>query len=128
MKENKFSHDRLVSECFLFTWNEYEDTQRLVFHPNNETRPFKNETKEEYMKRLSLNFAIGVVKGVVDLIFYWKSRLHVFDIKLPGDTLSDEQVDFMQKVVNNGGTAHTIINLDQFKTIFVALYSSSECP
>lgn len=123
MTENRYSHDRLVSECFLFTWNNYEDTQRLVFHPNNETRPFKNESKEAYMKRLSLNFAIGVVKGVVDLIFYWKGRLHVFDIKINTDKLSEEQTDFMQKVIFNGGTAHTIIGIEQFKKIFITLHN-----
>lgn len=122
MRENKFSHDRLVSECFLFTWNEFEDTQRLVFHPNNETRPFEGESKDAFKKRLMLNFSIGVVAGVMDLVWYWKGRLHVFDIKIGGDRVSKEQEEFAAQVVKNGGTAHTIIDLEQFKAIFKALY------
>jgi hypothetical protein len=69
-----------------------------------------------------LNFALGVVKGVVDLVWYHHGRLHVFDIKLPGDHLSKEQEEFMNQVILHGGTAHTIISLDQFKLIFKTLY------
>lgn len=122
MTENKFSHDRLVSECFLFTWNEFEDTRRLVFHPNNEARPIAGESQKNYMKRLSLNFSLGVVAGVMDLVWYWKGRLHVFDIKIGNDTVSKEQNQFAAQVVKNGGTAHTIISLEQFKLIFTNLY------
>lgn len=128
IKENQYSHDRLVSECFLYTWNQFEDTRRLVFHPNNETRPFKGESQAAYMKRLSLNFALGVVAGVLDLVFYWKGRLHVFDIKIGNDRVSKEQQEFAEQVVKNGGTAHTIINLEQFKEVFLRLYMSSESP
>jgi hypothetical protein len=70
-----------------------------------------------------MNFAIGVVAGVVDLVWYHRGRLHVFDIKIGNDVVSDEQVDFCQKVVKNGGTAHVIMTLDQFKIIFKTLYN-----
>lgn len=122
IKQNQYSHDRLLSECFLYTWNNFPATQRLLFHPNNEARPYRGEKKEDYIKRLSLNFSIGVVAGVCDLIFYWKNRLHVFDIKIDKDRLSNEQIDFMNKTIANGGTAHTIISLEQFKNIFITLY------
>lgn len=124
MIENKFSHDRLVSECFLYTWNNFEDTQRLVWHSNNECRQYPGETLLNFRKRLSMNFAIGVVAGVTDLVFYWKGRLHVFDIKIGNDRVSNEQLDFANKVVANGGSAHTIINLPQFKNIFDAIYGN----
>lgn len=70
-----------------------------------------------------MNFAIGVVKGVLDLIFFWHGTLYAFDIKLEatGDSLKKEQREFICQVERHAGRCFEIATLEQFKEIFDGL-------
>ncbi len=115
------SHDRLQSECWQYLWNMYPQTRKLCWHTPNEQRPYPGETKKEYIIRLSQAKAIGVVKGVVDLVFYWKGVLHIFDIKIGNDSLSEDQKLFIKAVVAQGGVFYEIRTLEQFIKIIITL-------
>lgn len=130
-------HDRLQSQCFLHLWNFYPESRHLCWHTPNEliptptlcVDPLKGETalsyikrcKDEYMstyvRKLSVMKAIGVLKGVVDLVFYWGGVLYLFDIKLENDRLSNDQKLFIQSVIAQGGRFDEINDLEQFKAI-----------
>lgn len=138
-----WSHDRLQQECFQFLWNTYPTLRRTFFHCPNEFSPggdlIEREvkaylkklnksipawllhifqlSKKDYVIKLSQRQAIGVVKGVTDLIFYYRGTLYMFDIKLGKDSLSDAQKDFISAMVAQGGVFHEISSLDQFKSI-----------
>src|SRR6478609_8125635 len=118
LKETLMHHNQLQSACFLWAWNTYPETRQLLFHPANEQRPYPNEITKQFSIRLSQAKAIGVVKGVLDLVFYWNGILHVFDIKIGNDRLSAEQGTFIEQVESHGGKSYIISDLNEFKRIF----------
>lgn len=119
--EKKFqnlSHDALLAKCFQYTWNKYPQTRYCCFHVTNELRPDKGETKQQFIIRLAQAKAIGVVAGVMDLLFYWKGTLYAFDVKVGKDRLSLSQKDFIKAVEGQGGKCFEINNFEQFISIF----------
>ena len=58
--------------------------------------------------------ALGVVAGTTDFIFYYKGVLHAWDIKVGNDKLRPEQIDFIDKVTNNGGEGREIRSFEEF--------------
>lgn len=148
MDKKPLSHDALLSMCFQYTWNKYPQTRRLCFHVMNESRPIpanlfqqllvsflkfighyvspatissfisRQLFDKEHQIRMAQNKAIGVVPGVFDLLFYWRSKLYAFDIKIGADKFSDAQMEFSGAVQRNKGEAHEIRTFDQFCSIF----------
>lgn len=111
------NHDQLQKLCFDFLWNTYPLTRRTFWHTPNEQRRYPGETAHHHMVRLSQAKSIGVLKGVVDLVWYWGGALHTFDVKLGTDRLSEDQLKFIAAITDQGGTFHEINSLDQFKEI-----------
>jgi hypothetical protein len=123
MENNKnLSHDRLLSECFMWLWNTHPETRYTAFHVTNELKPQKNEAKKQYVIRLSQAKAIGVVAGVTDLIWYWGGKLYVFDVKVGGDKLSDAQKTFISAIEAQGGVGYEIRSFEQFKAVVEAVF------
>jgi hypothetical protein len=58
-----------------------------------------------------------LLPGVWDLVFYWKTCLYIFDVKVGKDKLSENQIRFRDNVISQGGQAHEINELDQFINI-----------
>ncbi len=114
-------HDRIQQECWIYLWNTYPQTRRLLWHTPNELRPYPKENERQFMIRLSQAKAIGVMKGVWDLVFYWKGVLYIFDIKIGNDRLSEEQLDFERQVIAQGGKSFIIESTQQFKDIILTL-------
>lgn len=112
-----YSHDRLQQECGKYLWNQYPQTRKTFFHPANETKREKGETKHDYIVRLSQRKAIWVLPGAVDLIWYWKGILYMFDIKIGRDSLSKDQEEFIKAMWQQGGQFYEINDLQQFKDI-----------
>lgn len=114
--ENKQSHDRLQSRCFLFLWNEYPELRYLCFRTmNNLTTQIANPTKAKAV--MAIQRSMGMVKGTTDLVFYYAGRLYAFDIKVGKDKLKPEQVEFISAITAQGGYGCEIRSLDQFKDI-----------
>jgi hypothetical protein len=67
------------------------------------------------MAKMSQLKALGVVKGVTDLVFFWSGRLFGMDIKIGRDKFSKEQNEFVSKLRENGGNGFEIRSLEQFK-------------
>ena len=127
------NHDQLQAKCFQYVWNTYPNLRRLMWHTPNETKQddfiLKEVAKVDQglasklsaivRKRLGIHIstrkAIGVVKGVTDLTFYYNGRLHAFDVKLGKDRMSEEQKEFAQRVINQGGTFDIIDDFEKFK-------------
>lgn len=78
----------------MYMWENYPQYRRLCFHPNNEANIGAIAA--------GIAKAKGVVPGVADYIMLigndkGDSGL-VIEFKLPGETQSDKQTDFMHKV------------------------------
>lgn len=116
------THNQLQQKCWQHLWNEYPASRYLCWHTKNEDIPHKNETKNEYVIRRSQDKAIGLLPGVWDLVLYFKGVLHIFDIKVGKDKLSEKQLRFEDAIINQGGISYEINTFDTFvehcKTIF----------
>lgn len=128
------NHDQLQAKCFQYVWNTYPSLRRLMWHTPNETKQddfilkevakvdktlasrLANQVRKRLGIHLSTRKAIGVVKGVTDLTFYYNGRLHAFDVKLETDRMSEEQKHFASQVISQGGTFDIITNFPDFKT------------
>ena len=108
---SKGGHDRLQSACFLFLWNEHPELRYLCFSVTNN---LTTETEDARRKMGQLK-SLGVVKGVLDLIFYYKGRMYAFDIKVGKDKLSTEQKEFIAAITKQGGYGCEIRSLEEFK-------------
>ncbi len=111
-------HDKLQQKCFVWLWNNYPETRRTFWHTPNEQRRYPGETERHHISRIVQAKSIGVLKGVVDLVWYWKGKLHCFDIKVGADSLSDDQRLFLQAIIAQGGTFTEVRSEDDFK-VFV---------
>lgn len=121
----QLGHNQLQSKCFLWAWNNYPETRQLLWHTPNEIRPFPGETQAKLSLRIAQAKSIGMVPGVLDLVFYWKGCLHVFDIKLGLDRLSGQQRHFIGQVEDNGGKSYIISDFEQFCRIFTEIVSQN---
>ena len=103
-------HEKLQSECFLWMWNTFPKLRRLCWTTVNSHPAWGS-------RELSILKAVGLVKGVTDLVFYYKGVLHVFDVKIGSDRLKPEQKEFIANVEANGGKGYEIRSLEQFQNI-----------
>lgn len=82
-KEKKQSEGRIQAEAFQWFNNTYPHLRKLMYHvPNGELRDPITANKLK---------AMGVVPGVPDIVFHYRSRTYFFEFKRPGETPSDEQ-------------------------------------
>lgn len=122
-QKSEVTHDRLQSQCFLWAWNTYPQIRPLLFMVPNEQgllSYFPTAFKMQYISQLR---SLGLVKGVWDLLFYWKGILYAFDVKVGKDRLSNEQKAFRDAVVKNGGKCEEIGDFQQFQLIFKQILS-----
>lgn len=120
--DDRISHNRLQQECWQHLWNVYPQSRYACWHTKNEDIPYPNETKQSYIIRRSRDKAVGLLPGVWDLVLYWKGVLYLFDIKMGKDTLSDAQIRFRDKVLENGGQACVIEDLHTFELVTKVIF------
>ena len=111
MIEEKITHNRLQAKIFTWIWNEHPELRYLCFSVTNN---LTTETEDARRKMGQLK-SLGVVKGVLDLIFYYKGRMYAFDIKVGRDKLSPEQKEFIAAITKQGGYGCEIRSLEEFK-------------
>lgn len=143
-----YTHDRLQQEIFTYIWNQYPQTRGSCWHTPNEFIPdtfiqsqvkrvcgdkipnFLPQIFELYKKHfvssLSKRKSIGVLKGVTDLVLYYKGILLMMDIKLPGDSLSDAQKAFISANEKQGGCFIEINTLTQGKIDIDSFFTNTK--
>lgn len=120
------THDNLQYQCFTWAHNNHPAIHKLLFAVPNEVKRIKGETTKAHMVRVMQMKSIGLTPGVLDLLFYWRGVLYGFDIKLPGDVLSNAQQQFIAQVHAQGGECHTISSFPQFQAIFTHILNSAK--
>lgn len=109
MKESELS---LQGLCYQWAYNTYPAVRGVLHHiPNGGKR-----TKQEAAQLK----ASGVVKGVLDLFLPMVRRGYVglyIEMKLPGEKLRPEQLDFASKVVSNGYVVYRCDSFDGFRKV-----------
>ena len=110
------SHDRLQSLCFLWFHNTHPEL-RYLMHANINSHP---RFRIHDLTRLK---SIGLLKGCLDLEFYYKGVLHVFDIKIGPDKLSPHQKEFIAVIEKQRGKGYEVRSLDEFKELIQKIIS-----
>jgi len=68
--------------------------------------------------------ATGMIKGVLDLLFYYHGTLYAFDVKVGKDKLSNAQLAWIAKIEVQGGKCYEIRSLEQFQEIIIEIIST----
>lgn len=100
--------EKLQNECFIWFHNTFPSERRMLHHNNNNSvnRIAGNKAK-----------AMGVVAGVSDFELIVTGHVIFIEMKTLTGTLSDEQKDFMQKVIDRGHIYVVIRTIEQFKNL-----------
>lgn len=130
------SHNRIQEKMYEYLWNYHPETRRTFWHTPNEISQdyflemqikekyngrvipiwliaaFK-ECKTRYKRLLNRRASIGVLSGVTDLVWYWKGKLYMFDIKIGTDKISDNQRKFIEACTAQGGEFYEINSTEQ---------------
>lgn len=133
-KEHTLKHDRIQQELFVYLWNKHPDLRYTMWHTPNEFKQdfyfileyfhsfVKNKVETDKLEAKLKHRAmiagvkrksIGVISGVLDLVFYYKSKLHILDVKVGNDRLSDSQKEFIKAIENQGGQFYEINSIEQ---------------
>lgn len=101
-------------DCFTWFWNnpDFFVHRQMLFHVQQKA---KNAIEGARFK------AMGVVRGVSDfiLITYWGTVY--IELKLPGETQSEDQISFMKKVRERGHKYFLVYTLKQFQDLILGL-------
>lgn len=96
--------------CCTWFWNNFISERRML-HCN---------MNNSYNRILGAKAkAMGVVSGVSDTEFIDYHGVWFIEFKMPGQTQSDEQIDFMEKVVARGHRYIILYSFEEFRN-FIA--------
>lgn len=122
------THEQLIAKCTQWFWNEFPEERRMLYAINN-------NISEGLMKYVPLhlraqvareigakNKALGVVAGVLDLCYIcFTGQVVYLDAKVGNDRLSDEQLDFIDKLNSRGIMWFTFSTFEEFQQIIKQL-------
>ena len=114
-------HDKLQSECYLWFHNTFPEHRDLIFSVNNN---LTTQSKDGYIKMARLK-SLGLSKGVLDLLFYWRGCLYAFDIKTGSDSLKPAQLSFISSIGRHGGKGYVIRSIDEFKDLIYGIFQTA---
>jgi hypothetical protein len=103
------TEDQLQAECFRFCWNAHPETRKLLFSvPNGGLRSPREAQKLK---------STGTVAGVSDLIFLWKGKCYLIEMKTGTGTQQKNQKEWELLVKSHGFEYFICRSLEQFKLI-----------
>jgi hypothetical protein len=119
MEQNVFTNeDLLQAACFQWSWNFKPETRRCIWHiPNGKKRTIAEACMLQ---------AMGVIAGVHDLHFYWRSRLYILELKVGTNTLSPAQRKWKEAMEAQGAMFFEIRTLNSFKNAVNAILHGCE--
>jgi hypothetical protein len=98
----------LQAQCFQWHWNNFPKERQMMFHCNNKAA---NAIEGNKFK------AMGVVKGVSDLIYICKDKVVFIEMKTEKGVQRPDQKTFQDKVQQLGHEYWVIRNLEDFKKL-----------
>jgi len=118
------TEDQLQAKCFKWFDNEFPAERRMLFAvPNGGERPMKRVMTATGWKMVPLEAnklkATGTMPGVSDMIFV-TDKVYFIEMKIPGGTQSDPQIDFMNKVRPRGHEYVLIYTFEEFTKFIIS--------
>lgn len=102
--------NKLQSDCFLWHWNTFPEDRQMLFHVNNKGR---NAIEGNKFK------AMGVVKGVSDMIYIMPGKVLFIEFKAASGAQRPEQQTFEKKVKERGFNYIIIRTIEEFKKLIL---------
>lgn len=118
------NHDKLQYSCFTWLWNSHPELRQLFWGTFNDIKQVEKIIGNVGNKRqiiLSHMKSLGMVKGILDFMFYHKGVLHVIDFKVGTDKLSPEQKSFIKQIESQGGKGYEVRTIEEFQNIINGL-------
>jgi hypothetical protein len=106
--------DIMQADCFQWHWNTYPNERRMLYHVQQKA---KNAVEGARFK------ALGVVRGPSDLVLIVYGMVIFIELKLPGKTQHEEQIDFERKCTERGHLYLIIRSFMAFKYFINKLYN-----
>lgn len=101
------SEDALQQKCVFWFHNKYSELRGLLFHvPNG---GFRNAREGAKFKK------IGVIPGVADLIFLYKGKTYLIELKDETGRQSKKQEEWQKKVTTEGFYYFVVRTLSGFQ-------------
>lgn len=114
------THEQLIAKCTQWFWNEFPEERRMLFAVNNNVS--SGLSRQQQIIEGNKNKAKGVVAGVLDLCYLCFTGQIVFmDAKVGKDRLSNEQLDFIDKLNSRGIMWFTFSTFEEFQQIIKQL-------
>jgi penicillin-binding protein-related factor A (putative recombinase) len=109
------SESKIQSDCIIWFWNTHTALRGLFFSVTNNS---------ENIGRAMQRKALGLVSGVSDCLFIYRGSVYCFEFKTTTGRQSASQIEWMQKVNNQGVNYYLIRDFETFKRqIDVILHS-----
>ena len=99
-------------ECVIWFHNNYPKLRGLLFMVNNNSA----SKREGAFKK-----ALGLVAGVSDLMLIYEGSVYPIELKTEKGYLSPEQIDWHEKVENQGVQCHIVRSIDAFKYLIIKI-------
>ena len=105
-------HDKLQSQCFLWIQRNHPELRTLCWCNDNSPASKRDGARRK---------ASGRVVGVFDLLLYKNKTLFAFDVKVGNDNFSEAQLDWKEKIENEGGQCFEVRSLCEFQELIESL-------
>lgn len=109
------SEAKIQADSVLWLWNRYPDTRRCFFAVYNNP---KNRAHGSYLKSL------GMLPGVSDTIFAWKSKIYFIEFKTIYGRQSEDQKKFQYSVEEQGFCYSIVRSLHEFQNLIVDILTN----
>lgn len=141
----KAEEAKLQSQCVIWLWNNYPQTRGLFFQVENEGMRISSKALSEEILFIQKNItnptqislacrrvmemckfgnsiagaqakAMGLVSGVSDCLFMWKSKTYCFEFKTETGRQSENQVNWQNLIEKNNFEYILIRNFESFSS------------
>ena len=122
------THEQLISKVCIWFWNTYPEQRRMLYSINNNISEgllsYIRPSQRAQAAKLegAKNKAKGVIAGVLDLCYITPYGFSVYlDAKVGVDKLSEEQIDFCEKLSSRRIEWRVFSTEKEFKEIIMML-------
>ena len=115
------THEQLIAICFQWHWNEFPDERQMLYGVNNNVSSGLSPLRQRIEG--NKNKAKGVVAGILDFCYILPryNTCCYLDAKVGKDKLSEQQMDFCDKLTKRGIQWFTFSSLREFQEIIKSL-------
>lgn len=114
------NEDVLQADCWQWLWDYYEETRKCCWHvPNGGAR-----TKVQAAQFTGM----GVISGVCDMHFIWRSRLYIIELKVLDNHITNAQESFIRATTLQGAIFYECRSLKKWQEVILNILDNDPLP